>query len=126
MKAKALPVRCYDNGGPDVKGGTIDRYTVVFTEAIREPGESRFSPGVYAYVGMNSAPFHPQGFGQHGETRGYPADSNASGSLGVPRIGKSCHLGKRIPFEELPPDCQKLVQQDLAAMAGTITAKGGK
>jgi hypothetical protein len=38
---------------------------------------------------------HPQGFGQHG--RGL--------------IGK--HNGKRIKFEELPPDCQRLVMRDL-------------
>ncbi len=46
-------------------------------------------------VGMSERPFHPQGFGQHGD--------------GMP--GR--HNGKRITFDQLPPDCQKLVLQDL-------------
>lgn len=46
---------------------------------------------------MSSMPFHPQGFGQHGE-------------IEDPRGGK--HLGKRIKFAELPEDCQKLVVSD--------------
>jgi hypothetical protein len=89
-------VRCYDN-----KGETIDRYTAVFT-------------GNYAgrkgcdYLGMNSRPFHPIGFGQHGwhETvidtkNGWP-----------PKIGQNNHLGTRIEFADLPEDCRRCVLQD--------------
>jgi hypothetical protein len=85
--------RCYDNGGVS-KGGSIDRYTVVYTG--RHGGGS--------YVGMSAEPFHPQGVGQHGESR-FPID----------RPGYS-HLGKPIRFENLPPDCRKLVLSDYKAI----------
>jgi hypothetical protein len=77
-------VRCYDNGGE-----TWDRYTVVYMDYPAG------RPGVFESVGMSGAPFHPQGFGQHGGAK----------------PGK--HLGRRVPFESLPADCQKLVHQDL-------------
>lgn len=78
-----MNIKCYDNGGE-----TIDRYTVVYLDhPTRE--------GCYEDVSMNGSPFHPQGFGQHGECQ----------------PGK--HLGKEIPFDQLPADCQKLVKQDL-------------
>jgi len=80
------PIRCYDDGGK-----SIDRFTVIYMDFP----ENR--PNCFAAVGMNSEPFHPQGFGQH--------------CTAMP--GK--HLGKRIPFAQLPPDCQKLVCQDLTA-----------
>lgn len=71
-----------------------DRYTVVFKDC---PVERK--PGFYLCVGMSAHPFHPQGFGQH--TEAMAGD----------------HLGKRIKFEDLPPDCQKLVLQDLSEIA---------
>lgn len=78
----------YDNGGE-----TFDRYTVYYkgrgTLDYRPQGTFRFC------VGMSENPFHPQGYGQHGS--------------GMP--GK--HNGKRIKFEDLPEQCQKLVLQDL-------------
>lgn len=77
-------VRIYDNGGK-----TIDRYTAVY---MNQP-ENR--PNTYAAVGMSAKPFHPQGFGMH--------------CTAMP--GR--HLGKRIKFEQLPADCQKLILQDL-------------
>lgn len=77
-------IKCYDNGGT-----TIDRYTVVYLDYPER------EPGTFMAVGMNSEPFHPQGFGQH--------------CSAVP--GR--HLGKLISFEELPADCQKLVRADL-------------
>lgn len=96
-------IRCYDNGGID-NGGSIDRYTVVFTGNYRKK-----TGGTFVYVGMNGAPFHPQGFGQHGESDSQ-IDVNKSGW--PPAMGKKNHLGKRIPFTELPADCQKLVLGD--------------
>jgi hypothetical protein len=78
-------VRCYDNGGE-----TADRYTVVYTR-IKGPSQ---------YLGMSAEPFHPQGIGQHGEAD-RPIDRPTSS-----------HLGKRIPFKTLPPDCRKAVLND--------------
>ena len=75
----------YDNGGE-----TADRYTVYYS------GRGSIDNGLRACVGMSGSPFHPQGFGQHG--------------YGQP--GK--HNGKRMDFQSLPADCQKLVKQDLA------------
>ena len=75
----------YDNGGK-----TFDRYTVYYNEPLLSP-----IPNLYPCIGMSSNPFHPQGFGIHSE-----------GTLGR-------HNGKRIKFEDLPTDCQKLVLQDL-------------
>lgn len=72
----------YDNGG-----ATADRYTVYYDDGT--------------YVGMSADPFHPQGFGQHGEGSG-PAPEDAEQQAGKP-----------IAFSALPPDCQKLVMQDL-------------
>lgn len=80
-------IRCYDDGGK-----SLDRYTVVFTK--KRPG------GITLYVGMSGNPFHPQGFGQHGEQKN-PID--------VPSYS---HLGKKIKFQDLPEDCQKLVLRD--------------
>lgn len=66
---------------------SYDRYTAVFPKI----------DGVWQYIAMNETPFHHCGFGQHGELRQPP--------------GK--HLGKRIKFEDLSSDCQKLIRQDL-------------
>jgi hypothetical protein len=78
-------VRIYDNGGK-----TIDRYTAVYMNLPeRKPGE-------FSAVGMCERPFSPQGFGQHCTAM----------------AGR--HLGKRIKFEALPNDCQKLIEQDIA------------
>lgn len=81
-------IRCYDNGGK-----TFDRYTVVYMD---EPERER---GVYAAIGASEYPFHPQGFGQH--------CSAAPGR----------HLGRRVPFESLPPDVQRMVVQDTQSLS---------
>ena len=80
-------IRVYDNDNK-----TYDRYTAVFTEKINDE---------FVYLAMSDHPFHPQGFGQHGFSR-YPIDRPTSK-----------HLGKRIKFEALPIDCQKLVLEEL-------------
>lgn len=87
-----ITVRCYDNGGE-----TADRYTVVF-----HGNQVRKRFGAFAYLGMSAEPFHPQGIGQYGESRDNFVD--------YPRYS---HLGKRIPFASLPPDCQTAVINDL-------------
>jgi hypothetical protein len=77
----------YDNGGV-----TIDRYTVVYdvVDSFTADGKK-----LYVAVSMSANPFHPQGFGQHGSAM----------------LGR--HLGKKITVDALPPDCWKLVRQDL-------------
>lgn len=102
-------VRCYDNGGADA-GGSIDRYTVVFI------GQTSRKCGEFPYLAMNSAPFHPQGFGQHGATQDKPCDTNRWGF--APALGRKCHLGRRIRFEDLPEDCRKLVLHDYREIWG--------
>lgn len=83
-------IRCYDNGGR-----SFDRYTVVFTGRYRHK-----TGGSFWHVGMSEHPFHPQGFGQHGENRE---------QIDRPTYG---HLGKKIKFQDLPEDCRKLVLRD--------------
>lgn len=77
-------LRAYNNGGK-----TYDRFTVVYLD------QPERATGTFACVGMNEAPFHPLGFGQHSTAM----------------LGK--HLGRRILLSSLPADCQELVQQDL-------------
>lgn len=84
-------IRCYDNGGT-----SFDRYTVVFTGRYTHKTNRAFW-----YLGMSENPFHPQGFGQHGESEFKPIDTPSYK-----------HLGKKIEFKDLPKDCQKLVMQD--------------
>lgn len=90
-------VRCYD----DRK--SADRYTVIYAKR-KECGET-------PYVGMSAHPFHPLGIGMHGT---HPGSMDADRHGFVPAIGRKTHLGWRIPFEELPPDCQRLVWSDYA------------
>lgn len=93
-KTKRYLVRCYDLGEDK-----NDRFTVVFSKGIYYEGSGWW----FDYVGGNSLPTHPAyGIWQHGQSRYAPID-NPDGK----------HLGKRIPFRALPPDCQKLVLQDL-------------
>lgn len=87
-----MNIRCYDNGGE-----SYDRYTICYTRKV---------DGRYVYVGASAEPFHPQGFGQHGDSPA-PIDRPAYR-----------HLGKRVTFDSLPPDVQKLVRQDHAALYG--------
>lgn len=77
-------LKIYDNGGE-----TLDRYTAVYMD------QPEYQPGTFYARGMSENPFHPQGFGQ--------------GCIAMP--GR--HLGKKIKFEQLPKDCQKLILQDL-------------
>ena len=80
-------IRCYDNGGK-----TYDRYTVVFMD--QSYGDS--APSLKVALGMSTHPSHPLGFGQY-----------TSAMVGP-------HLGKQIKFEELPPDCQQCVLNDMS------------
>ena len=117
-------IRAYDNNGE-----SADRYTVVYTGKYRTLGTKRGEArtlGNFQYVGMSALPFHPQGVGMHGEHL-QQIDVNKSGF--APAIGRKCHLGKRIPFVELPTDCKTLVMRDYRELWGlpspveTLTAK---
>lgn len=83
-------IRCYDNGGE-----SADSYTVVFTGRYTQKTGNEFW-----YLGMSANPFHPQGIGSHGSSP-RPIDTPSYK-----------HLGKKIKFNDLPEDCQKLVIQD--------------
>ena len=97
-------VRVYDNGGPDAPDGTIDRYTAVFTGRYRRDKRQGFS-----VLGMDENPYSPQGVGQHLE---YQELIDRPGTSWPPAIGRSCHLGKRIRFEDLPEPCKRAVLSD--------------
>ena len=89
-------IRCYDNGGK-----TWDRYTVVFT------GNYKGRNGC-DYLGMSEHPSSPNGFGQHGNDRNI---------IDKPQYS---HLGKKIKFADLTPDCQKLVLSDYKEIWGLV------
>lgn len=98
-------VAVFDNGGE-----TFDRYTVIYLD---EPvSNDPYYSDSYSYLAMSERPFHPQGFGQHGEIDLLPMQ------LKQLRKGKGqrlfSHLGKRISFESLPEDCKIVVKWDLA------------
>ena len=97
-------VAIYDNGGK-----TFDRYTVVYEPCLLPDYRNALGhPAgtlLFSYVSMSGAPFHPQGFCQHGEAIGRrPTGGGWAGPA-------SC--GKVIRFEDLPEDCQEAVLLDL-------------
>ena len=97
-KHRKIGVRCYDAG--DHEGSPADRYTVVFT------GKYRHLTGrEQCYRGMSARPCHPQGVGMWGSS---PRDIDRPSYK---------HLGKRIPFEKLPEECQRLVIADALDLA---------
>jgi len=77
-----------------------DRYTVCYTGKYKKFQDPHQGQRVNHFTAMNSTPFHPQGICLHQESQ-EPID----------KPGYS-HLGKKITFEDLPKDCQKVVIQD--------------
>lgn len=94
-------IRIYDNGGLDIKNGSFDRYTVIFTHAqsFRPKHDYRYA-GWFPVLAMSDNPCHPQGFCLHNEY---------TKSIDQPAYS---HLGKKINFEDLPEDCRKVVIDD--------------
>lgn len=98
-------LRIYDNNGE-----TIDRYSVLFTGRYTHK-----TNGQHYLLGMSGSPTHPQGVGSH---ESYPYQCDTIGPNGrpdgrwPPAIGRSCHLGKRINFDDLPAECQRVVLHD--------------
>lgn len=78
---------CFDNGGE-----TFDRFTVFYKRHGWEPWRE--------YIGASERPFHPQGFGQHGELQ-----------RGFRRRSEAAHIGHPIRFSKLPPDVQRFAMQ---------------
>jgi len=105
-------VRCYDNGGIDAVNGSSDRYTVVFSGNFNNCHQaSQFT--YHPYLAMSGSPFHPQGIGLHGEHNRIIDTIGKNGKYcWPPAIGRKNHLGTRISFSSLPPDCRKLVLRD--------------
>jgi hypothetical protein len=83
-------IRCYDNDG-----NTADQYTVCFTGNY-----TKNTGGEFWNLFMNAMPFSPQGIGM---------SNSESFQIDKPSYK---HLGKKIKFDDLPDDCQKLVLQD--------------
>lgn len=90
--------------------GSFDRYTVVFT------GHYKGREGC-DYIGMSQHPSHPQGFGQHGH---HASQSDVGGSGFPPAVGDRGDLGRRITFQTLPPDCQRLALLTYMAIWGLM------
>lgn len=88
VEGKRKVCRIFDNGG-----ASVDRYTIAF-KGYRMAGRGM----VYPYLASSSHPFHPQGFGQHGESREF-------------LTGK--HLGKRVAFDTLPVDVQTFILDNI-------------
>ena len=85
-----------DVGDPDVCDAIVDAMVTA-------------AGGVDVLI-SNAAPFHPQGFGQHGESDTRPVDRSAAGW--PPSVGRRCHLGVRIKFSDLPEDCRTCALRD--------------
>lgn len=82
-------VLVYDNGGK-----TFDRFTAVYMDRPSYHG------GAYEARGMSRHPTHPQGYGMYGDAM------------------PGRHLGKRIRFQDLPEECQRLVRSDREGVEG--------
>jgi hypothetical protein len=82
-----------DNGGK-----TTDRYTIFSTKATGYVGHKSIQ-----YAGFNERPYHPQGFGQHGEIS--PSQFEAH------KRERFRALGKPILFSSLPPQAQKFAKE---------------
>lgn len=83
-------IRCYDNGGK-----TFDRYTVIYLDHKVDKVEKYSGKQLYEGRGLSTYPTSPQGFG-----------------LSIEACVHS-GLGKRISFDDLPIDCQKVICRDL-------------
>lgn len=108
-------VRIYDNAGTENE--SCDHYTVVFSGHYTHK-----TGGQHWVLGMSGEPYHPQGIGMHCE---YDQIVDAPNGF-APAIGRKCHLGKRIPFDQLPPDCKDLVLHDYCYLWDIPDPRTGK
>lgn len=87
MKRYGTVLRVFDNGGR-----SFDRYTIIpprHANEYREEGNCL----LFFAIGSSEHPYHPQGFGMTVTAMPGP------------------HLGKRIPWDKLPPDVQKFARE---------------
>jgi len=102
-------VRIYDNGGK-----TADRYCCVYTGLYNNIGNKTFSrerqrPHYFRDMSVN--PCHPQGVGLFGESS--LVIDRLPGCWGGPSLGRlHPFLGRRIRFQDLPVECQRVVRDD--------------
>lgn len=98
LMPKGIPryVRCY--ALPDDKS-SFDRFTVVFTGRAAKTTIAECSSD-WPYVGLSG----------HGATKHKPCDVDKWGF--APAMGRSNHLGKRVPFSEMPEQLQKTALED--------------
>ena len=87
VNGKRKTCRIFDYGDT-----AADRYTIAL-RGYRCPDGM-----IYPYLASGEHPFHPQGFGMHGESRQF-------------LTGR--HLGKRITFDALPVDVKRFVLQNI-------------
>jgi len=87
-RGKTLVCRIFDSGE-----NYCDRYTVAF-KGYRVIGYGM----IYPYLASSCFPFHPQGFGQHGESKEF-------------LTGR--HLGKRVLFDSLPEQVKQFILQNI-------------
>jgi hypothetical protein len=101
-------IRVWDSG-PDEN----DRYTVCYTGRYRQRGIPKHTPyhklPWFQYVGMSADPRH---ICMHGESQTIIDCPHGW----TEQVGRICrhnpNLGRRIRFEDLPADCQKVVLRD--------------
>lgn len=93
-ETEMLDVRLFDNGGE-----TLDRYTAIFTPTNGDPTW---------YLAMSEHPFHPQGFGQHG-------DGDVSGVM---------ERDAELPLDDAPEDVRRCIEQDVKAYTEAANAAG--
>ena len=85
-----------DNGGK-----TADRYSLFSAKPTTPTG---FKGAAYhAYIGFSENPYHPQGFGQHGEIN--------EAQYAAHKRERFRALGKPVRFDSLPPQAQKFAKE---------------
>lgn len=89
VNGKRKVCRIFDTGAD----GVFDRYTIAF-KGYRVQGYGM----VYPYLASSNNPFHPQGYGMHGESKEF--------------VTGKC-LGKRVHFEALPADVQRFILDNI-------------
>jgi hypothetical protein len=100
-----MPVRTrrfvlLDNGGK-----TADRYTLFDTKPM---------DNVIHYIGFDNNPYHPQGFGQHGEL--------SPSQFRLHKNERFRALGKVVKLETLPPQAQKFAKSFMDDMLQATAA----
>ena len=88
VNGKRKVCRIFDSGE-----NFADRYTIAF-KGYRVSGYGM----VYPYLASGGTPFHPMGFGQHGESKYF-------------LTGK--HLGKRVEFDSLPDQVKTFILENI-------------